>query len=85
MEICSFGNDYVTAYECNGCNMNNVWKTTTSLIFQTIFSIDGMPLEIRRIRPPDKTFKSYFSYFSTKSYVLGAQKNRLTEKVLLST
>ena len=26
-----------------------------------------------------------YSYFSTKSYVLGAQKNRLIETVLLST
>ena len=26
-----------------------------------------------------------FSYFSTKTYVMGAQKNRLNETVLLST
>ena len=26
-----------------------------------------------------------FSYFSTKTYVVGAQKNRLTDTVLLST
>ena len=29
--------------------------------------------------------KIEFSYFSTKSYVVGTQKNRLKEKVLLST
>ena len=32
-------------------------------------------------RPPDKL--SYFFYFSTKTYVLGTQKNRLNETVLL--
>ena len=29
--------------------------------------------------------ENYFSYFSTKTYVVGAQKNRLDEKVLLGT
>ena len=29
--------------------------------------------------------KSAFSYFSTKTYVVGTQKNRLNETVLLST
>ena len=29
--------------------------------------------------------KKYFSYFSTKKYVVGTQKNRLDEAVLLST
>ena len=28
--------------------------------------------------------KKYFSYFSTKTYVVGSQKNRLNELVLLS-
>ena len=40
-------------------------------------------------RPPDKSvyLKIIFSYFSTKTYVVGTQKNRLTEiyMVLLST
>ena len=37
--------------------------------------------------PPDKSvyWKIYFSYFSTKTYVVGTQKNRLNETVLLST
>ena len=30
-------------------------------------------------------FENYFSYFSTKTYVVGTQKNRLNETVLLST
>ena len=40
-----------------------------------------------RIRPPDKecVTENYFSYFSTKTYVVGTQKNRLDETVLLST
>ena len=29
--------------------------------------------------------KDYFSYFSIKTYDVGAQKNRLNETVLLST
>ena len=29
--------------------------------------------------------KKLFSYFSAKTYVVGTQKNRLNEKVLLST
>ena len=36
--------------------------------------------------PPDKSelLKISFSYFSTKTYVVGAQKNRLNETVILS-
>ena len=39
------------------------------------------------IRPPDKSVYRifYFSYFSTKTYVVGTQKNHLDEMVLLST
>ena len=29
--------------------------------------------------------ENYFSYFSTKTYVVGTQKNRLHETVLMST
>ena len=29
--------------------------------------------------------ENYFSYFSTKTYAVGTQKNRLDETVLLST
>ena len=29
--------------------------------------------------------ENYFLYFSTKTYVVGTQKNRLNERVLLST
>ena len=29
--------------------------------------------------------KNYVSYFSSKTYVIGSQKNRLNETVLLST
>ena len=39
------------------------------------------------IRPLDKSvlLKIIFFYFSTKTYVVGAQKNHLNEMVLLST
>ena len=37
-------------------------------------------------RPPDKcVLENYFLYFSSKTYVVGTQKNHLTETVLLST
>ena len=37
-------------------------------------------------RPPDKSVtENYFSYISTKTYVVGTQNNRLDETVLLST
>ena len=38
-------------------------------------------------RPLDKKLKvkNYFSYFFTKTYVVGTQKNSLSETVLLST
>ena len=38
-------------------------------------------------RPPEKRahLKIIFSYLSTKTYVVGVQKNRLNETVLLST
>ena len=32
-----------------------------------------------------KIIKNQFSYFSTKTYVVGTQKNRLNEAVLLGT
>ena len=36
--------------------------------------------------PPDKSeTEIYFSYFSTKTYVMGTQKNHLNEMALLST
>ena len=57
-----------------------------------------MPLTCRSIKNPDATKKNEnqafseesipknkFSYFSTKTYVVGTQKNRLNETVLLST
>ena len=38
-------------------------------------------------QPPDKSavLEIYFSYFGTKTYVVGTQKNRLNETVLSST
>ena len=37
-------------------------------------------------RPQDKSaYWKFFFYFSTKTYVVGTQKNRLNETVLLST
>ena len=36
-------------------------------------------------RPPDKSVQLNFFYFSTKTYVVGTQKNRLDGTVLLST
>ena len=38
-------------------------------------------------RPPDKSanLNGYFSYFSTKTYVVDTQKNHLKEMVVLGT
>ena len=43
--------------------------------------------KIWAIRPPDKSayWGNYFRYFSSKTYVVDTQKNRLNETVLLST
>ena len=37
------------------------------------------------IRPLECVAKNYFFYLSTKTFVVGTQKNRLNEAVLLST
>ena len=43
-------------------------------------------LFLDNIRPPDEcVLEIYFLYFASKTYVVGAQKNRLNEMVLLST
>ena len=34
---------------------------------------------------PEYMVKNYFSYFSSETYVVGTQKNRLNETVLLNT
>ena len=36
-------------------------------------------------KPPILSFHQLFSYFSTKTYIVGTQKNTLNELVLLST
>ena len=41
---------------------------------------------INNNRPPDKSaIENYVLYFLAKTYVVGTQKNRLNETVLLST
>ena len=47
----------------------------------------GLFLGQRAGRPPDKNAlaENYFSHFSTKTYVVGTQKNPLNVTVLLST
>ena len=44
-----------------------------------------MHLESTHATPPECVAENNFSYFSTKTYVVGAQKNCLNEMVLLST
>ena len=50
-----------------------VFKTFVLSIFEWTLKIDFTVI------------KKQFSYFSTKTYVVGTQKNRLNEMVLLST
>ena len=48
--------------------------------------LQGVPETIANLAKADiRKIKITFSYSSTKSYVVGAQKNRLNETVLLST
>ena len=51
-----------------------------------LIGIDSIP-HILHIQAPRYgcVTKNYFSYFSMKTYVVGTQKNRLIETVLLST
>ena len=43
-------------------------------------------MSLTNVRPPDKSaYQKLFSYFSTKTYVVGTQKNRLQETVLSRT
>ena len=49
--------------------------------FNAFCSKDRHSINILRPLVP----KNVFSYFSTKTYVVGTQKNRLIEMVLLST
>ena len=54
----------------------------------TVSNTRAMTLVISNGIPTSRqnwVIKNYFSYFSTKTYVVGTQKNRLTETVLLST
>ena len=39
----------------------------------------------KRVKVNEYVSKNYFPYFSTKTYVMGTQKNRLNETVLLGT
>ena len=63
------------------------------LLLEELFLIFNQMLSIRAYgrhawgRPPDKSayWINYFLYFSSKTYVVGTQKNGLNETVLLST
>ena len=50
-------------------------------------SIAGLSIYGQSSRPPDKEYvlENYFLHFSSKTYVVGTQKNHLNETVLLST
>ena len=54
---------------------------------KTVFHVERYIKYTLITRPPDKSaeLKINFSYFSTKTYVVGTQMNGLDETVLLST
>ena len=54
---------------------------------RAVYMATGLVREVGRMRTQDKKayLKKKNSYFSTKAYVVGTQKNRLKETVLLST
>ena len=59
----------------NGVSVNNPWSNQCVLI--RVSSSSGLQIRVRTGK--------LFSHFSTKTYVVGTQKNRLIETVLLST
>ena len=56
-------------------------------ILLLLFQIRRKDPFVYKGRPPDKSeyWTTFFSIFSTKTYVVGTQKIRLNETVLLST
>ena len=58
----------------------------SAIFINSQFFITLVDSEKLNFKPPDKSayWKIIFSYFSAKIYVVGTQKNRLKETVLLS-
>ena len=58
-------------------------KAIYYILFHDAASHNFKAIQIASVNMP--LVKSVHSYFSTKTYVVGTQKNRLNEMVLLST
>ena len=58
--------------------MSDVWKTANCNCFDMTSILDIRTLV-------KSAYQIFFSYFLTKTYVVGTQKNRLNKTVLLST
>ena len=74
VDICNFTAEIVLKYR-GILSLDCITKTT----LKSCFGVKTSP----QIRV--HVTENYFSYFSTKTYVVGAQKNRLDETVLMST
>ena len=71
----------------------SIQRVKISLIFEPVYLSNGHRASLRcsltvKVHAPQirvEIWKIFFSYFSTKTYVVGTQKNRLNETVLFST
>ena len=66
--------------ECSYENPKQMFKLNIQEFYTQILCLIG-PMN----RPPGKCVTEFCFYFLTKTYVVGTQKNRLDETVLLST
>ena len=72
------------------CTLNSIYHSecnrTRLKIKATTFFICGIKtIKVFQSSRQECVINNWFSYFSTKTYVVGTQKNRLDETVLLST
>ena len=68
------------------------WQNRIGIIFQSVrffyvlLTHSGRPFVKSAYKKKIRVHtKKYLSYFSTKTYIVGTQKNRLNETILLST
>ena len=76
-------------------SVSQIWIRSQLLVGLTL-AFTGMIKVVQRFkvhaelrkdlnRPPECVLENYFLYFSSKTYVVGTQKNGLNETVLLTT
>ena len=82
---------FITAFslkwlDCTLCSeFSPFFHNGSNLRRSELRKAEGLMVLLRHPDIKERVVKNYFSYFSTKIYVVGPQKNRLNETVLLST